>query len=65
MLRYTGPFDMSGNPTITLPGGFTDAGLPIGFQIVAPHMREDLLFRAGFAFQQATDFHRRRPPLAA
>jgi amidase len=65
MLRYTAPFDMSGSPTITLPGGFTDAGLPVGFQIVAPHMREDLLFRAGFAFQQATDFHRRRPPVSA
>ena len=65
MLRYTAPFDMSGNPTITLPGGFTDAGLPVGFQLVAPHMREDLLFRGGFAFQQATDFHRRRPPLRA
>ncbi len=65
MLRYTAPFDMSGHPTITLPGGFTETGLPVGFQLVAPHMREDLLFRAGFAFQEATDFHRRRPPLAA
>jgi amidase len=63
MLRYTAPFDMSGHPTITLPGGFTETGLPLGFQLVAPHMREDLLFRAGFAFQEATDFHRRRPPL--
>jgi ABC-2 type transport system permease protein len=35
VLRYTCPFDMTGSPTITLPGGFTEAGMPVAFQFVA------------------------------
>jgi amidase len=62
-LRYTAPFDMSGSPTITLPGGFTADGLPVGFQLVSRHLDEALLVRAGFAYQQATDWHRRHPSL--
>ncbi|HKU98890.1 MAG TPA: amidase, partial [Vineibacter sp.] len=61
--RYTCPFDMTGNPTITLPGGFTSAGLPIGFQLVAGHLGEATLVRAGAAFQRATPWHRRHPTL--
>lgn len=64
-LRFTAPFDMSGSPTITLPGGFTAAGLPIGFQLVANDLHEALLVRAGHAFQQVTDWHRQHPKLAA
>ncbi len=63
LLRFTSPFDMTGSPTITLPGGFTSAGLPIAFQLVSRHMEEDLLLRAGHAFQLATDWHKRRPPV--
>ncbi len=61
LLRYTAPFDMTGNPTITLPCGVTGSGMPLGFQFVAGHFAEDLLCRAGFAYQQATDWHRRHP----
>jgi amidase len=61
--QYTSPFDSSGNPTITLPGGFTNEGLPIGFQFIAGHLEESLLLRAGVAFQEATDWHRRHPRL--
>ena len=63
LLRFTAPFDMSGHPTLTLPGGKTADGLPVGFQIVGRHMEEDLVLRAGCAFQQATDWHKRRPPV--
>jgi amidase len=63
LLRYTCPFDLSGNPTITLPAGFTDSGTPLAFQFVAPHFMEDMLVRAGWAYQQATDWHRRHPEL--
>jgi amidase len=38
LLRYTCPFDMTGHPTITLPGGATAAGMPLAFQLVAAHM---------------------------
>jgi amidase len=54
---------MSGDPTITLPCGFTAARTPLGFQFVARHFAEDLLCRAGFAYQEATDWHRQHPPL--
>jgi amidase len=54
---------MTGHPTITLPGGFSDAGLPIAFQLAAAHLGEATLVRAGAAFQAATSWHRRRPPL--
>jgi amidase len=63
VLSFTAPFDMSGSPTITLPGGFDSEGLPIGFQLIGRHLDEALLVRAGHAFQQATDHHRRHPPL--
>jgi amidase len=63
LLRYTCPFDMTGNPTITLPGGFSDAGLPIAFQLVGPDLGEPALVRAGAAFQSITDWHRRHPVL--
>lgn len=59
--RYTAPFDLSGHPTITLPAGFTTEPMPLGVQLVASHLREDLLVRAGRAFQGRTDWHRRRP----
>ncbi len=61
--RYTCPFDMTGHPTITLPGGFNRAGLPLGFQLVADFLREDLLVRAGSALQSATDWHSHHPVL--
>jgi amidase len=63
LLRFTCPFDSSGSPTITMPGGFTTAGLPIGFQLVGPGLSEALLVRAGAAFQSATDWNRRHPVL--
>jgi amidase len=63
LLRYTAPFDMSGHPTITLPAGFTGERLPLGAQLVGAHLHEELLVRAGRAFQHTTDWHARRPPV--
>ena len=62
-LKYTCIFDTSGNPTITLPCGFTPAGTPVAFQFVSAHWDEAKLFQAGHAFQQATDWHRKHPAL--
>jgi amidase len=59
--RYTAPFDLTGNPTITIPGRPSDTGLPIGIQLIAGHQREDHLITAATAFQDHTSFHRRRP----
>jgi amidase len=63
LLRFTAPFDMTGSPTITLPGGFTAKGLPVAFQLVSRHMDEELLLRSGHSFQLATNWHKRRPPV--
>jgi amidase len=61
--RYTLPFNVSGSPTLSLPSGFTDEGLPLGVQLVAPHLGESLLTRAGCAFQRVTPFHTAHPVL--
>lgn len=61
MLRYTCPFDLTGSPTLTLPGGQTTEGAPLAFQFVAPHFAEHVLVQAGWAFQRATRWHQRHP----
>ncbi len=63
-IRFTGPYDMSGSPTITMPGGFDQDGLPLAVQLVAPHLCEGRLVRAGSAFQKATDWHLHQPEAA-
>ncbi len=65
ILRFTAPFDFSGSPTITLPAGIDRAGMPLSCQLVGRPLAEDLLCRAGHAFQQVTDWHARRPPALA
>lgn len=62
-LRYTAPFDLSGHPTLTLPGGMSADGVPVGFQIVARGFEEGAILAAGHAYQRETDWHIRRPPL--
>ena len=56
---------MSGHPTLTLPGGMTRDGMPVGFQIAGGAFTEAAILAAGHAYQQATDWHLRRPPLDA
>ncbi len=54
LLRNTRPFNVWGLPAISVPCGFTQAGLPIGMQIAGPHWREDLVLRLAHAYEQAT-----------
>ena len=61
LTRFTAPHDMSGSPTLSLPCGFDSAGLPLGFQLVGREFSEDLLLRAGHAYQGMTDWHDRHP----
>ena len=63
MTLYTRPFDVSGQPAITVPCGFTAEGLPAGMQLVGPWLGEGLLFRAANAYEKATEWHLRRPPV--
>ena len=64
ILRFTAPFNFSGSPTVTLPNGIDDAGMPLSMQVIGPHLSEGVLLRVAQAFQYATDWHKRRPPVA-
>jgi len=61
----TSPFDAYGVPAISLPCGFTADGMPIGLMISGPHFSEGKLLALAYAYQQATDWHTKRPPLTA
>jgi len=50
-------------PGMAIPGGFSEQGLPIGFQLVAPHFEEARLIQLSAAFQKETDHHLKRPSL--
>jgi aspartyl-tRNA(Asn)/glutamyl-tRNA(Gln) amidotransferase subunit A len=55
--------NLAGLPAISVPCGLTRQALPIGLQIIAPPFREDTLLQVAAAFEAATDFHTRKPPL--
>jgi amidase len=63
IFRFTVPFNLSRNPTLTLPCGANPPGPPPSLQLVGPHLGEATLIRAGAAFERATDWHQQRPPL--
>ena len=57
------PFNMAGLPALALPCGFAPGGLPISLQLAGRPFDEPTVLRAGHAYEQATDWHRRRPPV--
>jgi aspartyl-tRNA(Asn)/glutamyl-tRNA(Gln) amidotransferase subunit A len=59
----TKPFNYYGLPTISIPCGFSKDGLPIGLQIAATLFNESAVLALAHAYQQATDWHTKRPPL--
>ena len=63
LIRNTNPFNMLGTPAISVPCGFTDDGLPIGLQLSGRWFGEATVLRAAHAYESATDWHTRRPPL--
>ena len=60
---FTNPFNLTGLPAISVPCGFTAGDLPVGLQIVAPAFDEAACLRAAYAYEQATEWHERRPSL--
>ena len=62
---FTISCNLAGLPGVSVPCGFTEAGLPIGLQLIAPPLCEEQLFTAAAAHELATDFHTRRPPEVA
>lgn len=63
LTRFTAPFNLTGLPALSVPCGFTKEGLPIGLQIVSRAWNESGVLRAGFAYQQATDWHKMKPQI--
>ncbi len=60
---FTIPVNMAGLPGMAIPGGFSEQGLPIGFQLVGSHFEEGRLIQLSSAFQKVTDYHLKRPSL--
>jgi aspartyl-tRNA(Asn)/glutamyl-tRNA(Gln) amidotransferase subunit A len=63
--RYTAPWNLTGSPALVVPSGFNRGGLPLSIQLVGRPFDEATLLRIGQAFEQATDWHSRRPDEAA
>jgi aspartyl-tRNA(Asn)/glutamyl-tRNA(Gln) amidotransferase subunit A len=59
----TGAFNHFGTPAITVPCGFSKDGLPIGLQVAGPAFGEQSVLAVAYAFQQSTEWHKRRPSL--
>jgi aspartyl-tRNA(Asn)/glutamyl-tRNA(Gln) amidotransferase subunit A len=60
---FTAGLNLAGIPGMSIPCGITKEGMPIGMQLVGPHVSEQLLFKVGHAYQQVTDWHLKRPQL--
>jgi aspartyl-tRNA(Asn)/glutamyl-tRNA(Gln) amidotransferase subunit A len=58
---YTVAANLAGLPGLAIPAGFSSEGLPIGFQLLANHHQEDLLFKLGIMYQNETDWHTKLP----
>jgi aspartyl-tRNA(Asn)/glutamyl-tRNA(Gln) amidotransferase subunit A len=63
LTRFTAPFNLTGQPAISLPCGFSPDRLPIGMQLIAPTWQEKRLLRAAYAYEQATEWHRAGFPI--
>jgi len=60
---FTISLNMAGVPGISLPCGFTKAGLPVGLQIIGKHFDEESVLKVADAYEQTTEWHKRRPSL--
>jgi aspartyl-tRNA(Asn)/glutamyl-tRNA(Gln) amidotransferase subunit A len=60
----THPFGVANVPTLAVPAGFTQAGLPLSLQIAGKPFAEATIYRVGHAYEQATPWHTRHPALA-
>ncbi len=62
-LENTGEFNVYGIPAISVPCGFTSSGLPVGLMIAGPRFSEGRVLALANAYERATEWHKRRPPL--
>jgi aspartyl-tRNA(Asn)/glutamyl-tRNA(Gln) amidotransferase subunit A len=64
LIWRTGPFNLTGQPALSVPCGFTSTGLPMGLQVVGRPFEDNVVLRVGHAYEQATEWHTRRPRLS-
>ena len=64
LATFTLPVNYARVPALTVPSGFSATGLPIGLMIIGRRFDDATVLRAGYAYQQATNWHRRQPPSA-
>ena len=62
-IGFTGPFNLAGTPAISVPCGFSAAGMPMGLQIVGKPFDEETVLRVAHAYEQNTDWHNCRAPI--
>ncbi len=60
---FTISANLAGIPGMSIPCGFSKQGLPIGLQLMGKHFNEEMLFKVAYNFEQATDFHKKKPDL--
>lgn len=60
---YTGPVNVVGAPSLAIPAGFTQAGLPVGLQLIGKKFDEKTILNFGHQYQQVTDWHTKKPPI--
>src|SRR5207248_3871228 len=65
LVPYTPPFNVTGQPAVSLPLHWNEAGLPIGVQLVAAFGREDVLLRVSAQLEEAQPWASRVPPVSA
>jgi len=62
-LHFTFPINMTGQPAASIPAGYTKKGLPVGLQIIGKHLDDPMVLRASAAFEKASPWLTRRPPI--
>ncbi len=60
---FTCAMNITGIPAISIPCGFTTDKLPIGFQIIGPHLAEELIYQTAHAYEQSTPWHTMHPEM--
>ena len=62
-MQFTIPADFAGTPTLTVPCGASEAGVPYAIQFMGRHLSEGMLCRIGHAYEQVTSWHHLHPPV--
>ena len=63
LTHFTRPYNITGFPAVSAPCGFSRDGMPIGLQLAGRPYEDGMVLRAARAYEQATEWHRRRPPI--